>query len=161
MAKLFYFFGADEEADGLDLCMTSTRKELLRLQQEPELFVSKAAEEGFWCEVEKCCKLMVERSIPAIEARDDARKLFRESVAEHWQDFLLPARDEQRTPWEQFLHNGAPGSGADVSQHGADGSIQILPMAASRIMIAMLVEYNTIVQALDAVSFSSSFRVFK
>ena len=161
MAKLYYFFGADEEADDLDLCMTSTRKELLRLQQEPELFASKAVEEDFWCEVEKCCKLMVERSIPAIEARDEAMKLFRESVAEHWQDFVLPARDEQRKPWEQFLHNGAPGSGADVSQHGEDGSIQILPMAASRIMIAMLVEYNTIVQALDAVSFSILFWVLK
>lgn len=157
MAKLFYFFGADEEADGLDRCMTSTRKELLRLQQEPALFVSKAAEEDFWCEVEKCCKLMVERSIPAIEARDEARKLFRESVAEYWHDFVLPARDEQRKPWEQFLHNGAPGSGADVSQHGEGGSIQILPMAASRIMIAMLVEYNTLTRALDAVSLSTSF----
>lgn len=161
MAKLYYFFGADEEVNGLDLCMTSTRKELLRLQQGPELFANKDAEEDFWCEVEECCELMVERSIPAIEARDEATKLFRESVAKYWQDLVLPARDEQRKPWEQFLHNGAPGSGADLSQHGEDGSIQVLPMAASRIMIAMLVEYNTIVQALDAVSSSTKFGVFK
>ncbi len=161
MAKLYYFFGADEEVNGLDLCMASTRKELLRLQQKPELFANKEAEEGFWCEVEKCCGLMVERSIPAIEGHDEAMKLFRESVAKYWQDLVLPARDEHRKPWEQFLHNGAPGSGADLSQHGEDGSIQILPMAASRIMIAMFVEYNTIVQALDAVSFSTDFGVFK
>ena len=161
MAKLYYFFGADEEVNGLDLCMTSTRKELLRLQQGPELFANKDAEQDFWCEVEECCELMVERSIPAIEARDEATKLFRESVAKYWQDLVLPARDEQRKPWEQFLHNGAPGSGADLSQHGGDGSIQVLPMAASRIMIAMLVEYNTIVQALDAVSSSTKFGVIK
>ena len=161
MAKLFYLYGADEEVNGLDLCMTSTQKELLRLQQRPELFASKDTEEAFWCEVEECCRLIVEGSIPAIEAGDEAVKLFRESVAKYWQDLVRPARDEQRKPWEQFLHNGAPGSGADLSQHGEDGSVQVLPMAATRIILAMLVEYNTIAQALDAVSFSTEFGVFK
>ncbi len=157
MAKLNYLFGADEDPNGLELCMTATRKELLRLQQEPELFPSKDVEERFWREVQKRCGRMVERAIPAIEARDEARELLRESIADYWQDLVLPTGDVQRKPWEQFLHNGAPGSGADVSRFGEDGSVQILPMAASRIMIAMLVEYYSIAQALDAVSFSTEF----
>ena len=154
MAKTYCFWGLESRRKTLDLCMMNTKEELLRLQQSPELFPSREVEEDFWGEVQECYDLIVDRSIPARKAHREGIRLLREDVVDYWQTLMLPTRDAQRKPWEQFLHNGAPGSGADLSRFVNDGSIQILPMAASRIMLAMLIEHKSIIRDIGEVSLS-------
>lgn len=131
--------------------LTATEVELTRLQRHPELSPSEGMMVGFW---EDLCDLtdeLLERGLLMLEDCDvDERRLFDVSV-EVSEDLRLRARDADRKPWEQFLHNGAPGSGIDVSGYGNDGSVQVLPSSAMSILHAALWEYSSTVGAIEAV----------
>ena len=63
----------------------------------------------------------------------------------------MPSRNEWRKPWEQFLHNRAPGAGINLSDMGSDGSIQILPMGALRLLHGMKEAHASIIRGIEAV----------
>ena len=64
---------------------------------------------------------------------------------------LMPARDISRTTWEQYLHNRAPGLNVDLSELGSDGSIQILPMSALRLLHSLKEANESIIRGIEAV----------
>lgn len=69
----------------------------------------------------------------------------------------LPVRDLQRKPWEQYLHDRAPGIGVDLSAQGNGGSVQMFPMAAVRIVRSMVDQNRTIIAGIESVSSLSYF----
>jgi hypothetical protein len=108
--------------------------------------------EDFWNDICDLNEDLLGRGLSMLEDCDvDERRLFDISV-QLSKDLRLHARDANRKPWEQFLHNGAPGSGIDVSGYGNDGSVQVLPSSAMEILYAALSEYNSTVGAIEAVS---------
>lgn len=134
-----------------DVIMT-TKGELLRLQRHPELFPSKQIREKFWHTVSITCNSLVKVIIPGQEARDHAHKVFQAAWVEIEEDMRTPRRDMQRTPWEQFLHNRAPGAEADLSMYAKEGSVQIVPMAGARILFSTIKEQRAIIHDIEAVS---------
>ena len=155
LLKEMSFFGSDKrfiEHDALDICTKSIASELSRLHQHPELFPSKDIEEAFWRHVYKQCDVMIEELIPAGEIHDIYEATLHESAYDREQDIWLPARDPLRKPWEQYLHNGAPGIGADLSTQGVGGSVQVFPMAAIRFVDQMVQQNRTIISAIEEVS---------
>lgn len=130
----------------------TTKGELLRLQRHPELFPSKRIREKFWHTVSITCNSLVRVIIPGQEARDHAHKMFQAAWVEIEEDMRTPRRDMQRTLWEQFLHNRAPGAEADLSMYVKEGSVQIVPMAAGRILFSIVGEQRAIIHDIEAVS---------
>lgn len=129
-----------------------TKEELSRLQRHPELFPSKDIREEFWDAVERMLNHWVESVIPEQEARDQAHGTLQSAMVEYQEDMRTPRRDMRRKPWEQFLHNRAPGAEADLSEFAEEGSVQIIPMAAARILMMALDEHKAIIRDIEAVS---------
>ena len=130
----------------------ATQGELSRLQRHPELFSSKDIKECFWYNVRFTCNELVKDIILGQEARDHAHEMFRAAWVEIEENRRTPRRDMQRKPWEQFLHNRAPGVEADLSMFPKEGSVQIVPMAAARILMANIEEHRAIISDIEAVS---------
>ena len=130
----------------------ATKGELSRLQRHPELFASRDIRKNFWYNVRLTCKSLLKDVIPGQEARDHAHEIFQAAWVEIEEDKHTPRRDMQRKPWEQYLHNRAPGVEADLSVFPKEGSVQIVPMAASRILMANLEEQRAIIRDIEAVS---------
>ena len=130
----------------------ATKVELSRLRRHPELFPSKDTRERFWRNVWLTCNHSVTSVILGQEARDHAHKMFEAAWVKFEEEVCNPRNDVQRKPWEQFLHNRAPGAEADLSMFSEEGSIQIIPMAAARILMAYNEEHRAIIRDIEAVS---------
>ena len=130
----------------------ATKGELSRLRRHPELFPSESIREEFWHNVALTCNDSVKFVMLGQEARDRAHRIFESAWFEIEEEVRIPQKDMERKPWEQFLHNRAPGAEADLSAFPGDGSVQIIPMAAARILMAYLEEHETIISDIEAVS---------
>lgn len=130
----------------------ATKGELSRLQSHPELFSSKDLREEFWHDVRLTCNSSVKFLIPGQEIRDHAHEMLRAAWVEIEENVRTPRRDRQRKPWEQLLHNRAPGAEADLSMFAEDGSLQIIPMAATRILVATMQEHKALIHDIETVS---------
>jgi len=143
----------EDEYEVLKHSMMATKDELSRLQKHPEVFPSKDVEEEFWQEVYDMCDGIAEHIIPSLQVREQETEIIQALGVEIEHDTFLPVRDLQRKPWEQYLHNMAPGVKVDLPDHGNEGSIQIFPMAAVRIVMAMVEETRAIISDIEIVSF--------
>lgn len=132
--------------------MEDTKDQLLRLQNYPQLFPSEDVEVSFWKDVYITCDQLVETILPTLmtHAKDHQKRI--NSTFKGFRKMIFPTFDRQRKPWEQFLHNRAPGAGADLSFIGNEGSVQLLPMSAVRIIVAMNNEYRSVIRDIEAVS---------
>ena len=130
----------------------ATKEELSRLQSHPELFSSKELREEFWHNVRLTCNSSVKFLIPGQEIRDHAHEMLQAAWVDIEEDVRTPRRDRQRKPWEQFLHNRAPGAEADLSMFAEEGSVQIIPMAATRILVATMHEHKAVIHDIETVS---------
>lgn len=144
----------DAEYELIEYVIMATKEELSRLQKHPELFPNKDIREQFWDKIQQLCNLSLSSVISEQEARDRVHKSIQAARMESEEDRLTPGRDMQRKPWEQLLHNRAPGTEADLSMFAQEGSIQIIPMAAARILIANINEHKAIIRDIEAVSTS-------
>ena len=127
--------------------------ELSYLQEHPEIFPYKNTEEWFWQAVYKLCSDIEYDFLPVQEVYEDTMLDLYITACEDKVDKALPARDHRRRPWEQFLHNRAPGMNADLSTYGGGGSVQILPMPAIKIASRMREENMTIISDIESVGF--------
>lgn len=142
----------DAEYELIEHVIMATKEELSRLQRHPGLFPNDNIRVEFWRSVWQTCNELVESIIPKQEARDHQHKMIQAAKAETEEDVRIPGRDVQRKPWEQFLHNRAPGTEADLSIFAEDGSLQIVPMAATRLLMTNICEYRDIIHDIEAVS---------
>ena len=130
----------------------ATEEELSRLQRHPELFSSRHVKENFWRNVQDVCNRSFKKVILKQEARDRTHNVFEAAGLESEENVRIPGRDVQRKSWEQFLHDRAPGTEADLSVFAEEGSVQVLPHAGLRILGANLDEHTAIVLDIEAVS---------
>ena len=140
----------DAEYSPIEDVLMATLEELSRLQRHPELFLSKDIQEEFWQSI--ACHQSLNYIRQRQEARDHAHRTLQATKVEFDEETRAPGRDMQRKPWEQFFHNRGPGTAADLSMFPEDGSAQIIPMAAARILMANLDEHKAIVLDIEAVS---------
>jgi len=130
-----------------------TEEQLWRLQSHPELFPTEDIEKDFWGEVFLMCDHLVRKTLTAPKGKNKAARRLRALDVKEEQKRTIPARDIQRKPWEQFLNNKAPGSGADLSQFGEAGSIQLMPMSSVKIVMGLLDECRAAVTDIEEVRF--------
>lgn len=143
----------DAEYELIEHVVMATKEELSRLQRHPELFPNRNIRVKFWRYIwHMCHHQLVESVISKQEARDHQHRMIEAARVETEEDMRIPGRDLQRKPWEQFLHNRAPGTEADFSMFAEEGSIQIIPNAAARILVANISEYRNIIRDIEAVS---------
>ena len=133
-------------------CLASTLLELKRLQEHPELYPSKAVKQNFLRSVHKDCNLMLKRLFPSGKALVRDRKAFRKALEEENRKRVLPTYDEQRTSWQQFLHDHAPSSGVSLPVGRAGESLQVLPQAGLRLLLEVVEKSRAVKRALLAVS---------
>lgn len=140
----------DTEYELIEDVIMATKTELSRLRRHPELFSSKYIREEFWHSIGFECNLSVNSVILEQEARDHAHRMLQAARVEVEEDMRTPGRDTQRKPWEQYLHNRAPGTEADLSMFAEEGCLQIIPMAAARILMVTIEEHRAIIRDIEA-----------
>ncbi|MCJ1464670.1 hypothetical protein MMC07_003283 [Pseudocyphellaria aurata] len=121
-----------------------TYAELERLHEHPELFPTKFVETQFNYDITIICDLLLDVVIPKADELLELQKQMDEVQVERAREVLYPAKDERRTPWQQYLHNNAPGSGIDPEllenplypddRSGMKKITQALPMTAAKIV---------------------------
>ena len=134
-----------------EIVIMATKEELSRLRRHPELFPDKDTREKFWGDVGKKCNKSLNFVLPKQKAREHAHKMFEATIV-NTAEMRTPEKDMQRGPWEQFLHNRAPGTDANLSMFAEEGTVQIIPMAASRMLMTYVREHQAIIRDIDAVS---------
>jgi hypothetical protein len=133
-------------------CMMANKDKMSYLLHHSSDFPTKEIEEDFWQEVYDLCDGIVEHIIPSLQSRDEDTNYVETLGVENEHDTYAPVRDLQRKPWEQYLHHKAPGVKINLSAHGDEGSIQVFPMAAVRIVMGMVEETKAIISDIESVS---------
>lgn len=151
-AYLLRFLEIDEELvwEQVEKTLATVGAELTRLRKYPGLFSSQSVREEFFQEVRGRCDSLL-GLMSTQEVRDKKVEEFFDGMKKEYSKVNLPAYDEQRKPWQQFLHMGAPGSGVDTSSMAGPGCTQVLPMSVVRIVLAMNEENKSIVRDIEAV----------
>lgn len=141
--------------------------ELERLHKHPELFPSKAIEKSFHYDVSIICDLLLNVGIPKAAEVSEMREGIDEKVEQDASNIHLPARDERRKIWQQFLHNNAPGSGIHPSHmthpYALDGMkiTQAVPTSILKIHSSLQAERDSVLKDLKIVSFTPMTYVYR
>ena len=125
--------------------------EIDRLDKHPELFPSETMRHKFFGFVYKIFRKWNKRfdEIKASKKlRDDGMKRYHEWKRQQYRC----AYTANRNPWQQYLHNKAPGSGYNPGGMKREGSTQILPMGAARLFDSHVREYKEAREQIEAVS---------
>lgn len=133
------------------------RKELRRLSENPSQFPNKLVEILFWmCFSNNPEGKTLKR---LVGSRAKSRRIIlkaQRSFSKRRVKFLNPKHQSNRSMWEQFLHNRAPGASACLRGRDRAKYIQILPTAGLQILSNNLKEYKTIVEAIEKASIDPS-----
>lgn len=126
-----------------------------RLKNHPELFPSKTIKEAFDHDICKIVDSMMDVLTLWLESEIDHEN-FITLCAQNTPQLPLPSQDQNRKPWQQFLHNKAPGCGIEKPFiRDISGSTQAIPLAACRIAKAMNEELQSIFRGLESVCAAS------
>jgi hypothetical protein len=135
----------DEIKTRISHCLFATEMELERLRSYPELFPSTAVKIAFDHDVGIIFSDGLKyNSTELLEARESEKKKLLDSVFEAIGGPAHPSQDEARRPWQQFLHNGAPGARLNQSLLREGESNQLLTHAGLRIVEAWTLGYRQI-----------------
>jgi len=131
--------------------LATTEIELKRLQNHPELYPSISAEQDFLRDVYNVCDIMLEKWFPTQETLDRLWEDYFKTLEDLAGSVAIPNFDKERTLWQQFLHNRAPGSGADRSLVARGCSAQIIPSAGVRLIFDLLNKRKMFIREIQAV----------
>lgn len=125
--------------------------EIDRLDKHPELFPSETTRHEFFGFVYRIFRdwNTAFDGIKAIQM--EHKDLFQELFNARRQLFR-DAYSADRKPWQQYLHNKAPGSGYDPGEMDPEGSTQIIPMGAARLYDSHVRVCKEIREKIEAVS---------
>ena len=143
--------GEYEDLETLDNCVKSIYNDIERLRENPKLFPSQRISSNFWAGVKTALNDTMKLSVGFRQLNLRYKTIFARLEHEDRLDHTRLRRDQSRKPWEQFLHNNAPGSGVDLRDMEQGGSIQILPMAALRLLHTVKENQTAIIRAMEAV----------
>ena len=126
-----------------------------RLHNHPELFPNKTIKEAFDHDICKIVDSIMDMLTLCLESEIEHEN-FIAFCAQNTPQLPLPSQDQNRKPWQQFLHNKAPGSGIEKPFiRDMSGSTQAIPWAACRIAKAMNEELQSIFRGLESVCAAS------
>ncbi len=130
--------------------LDATIVELKRLQENPELYSNKIAQQNFLQLVRKRCD-GIAKTLQGTKLLRQARRDRSKFLDGFNQAEVLPDHDEHRKPWQQFLHNHAPGSGIEGLRTNEEGCAYLFPPAGVRVVCNMLQDYQSAVRDIQAV----------
>ena len=130
------------------------QNELQRLQDHPELFPGVEVMQKFWRRLDDALASITQAQL-LIHERGTRHAALVSEDDKLMNAEKMPRRDVSRKPWEQYLHNRAPGVNVDLSDMGSDGSVQILPMGALRLLHTMKEANESIIRGIEAVCLPS------
>lgn len=134
--------------------------ELERLHEHPELFSSKTTEQNFHYDVSIICDLLLNVGIPKADEVLESQKDVNRAMEQAANEILAPAKDERRKPWQQFLHNQAPGSGINARRFTHPFTTpgmktnQAVPMTVAKVVMGFKEDRDAILEDLGIVSFT-------
>lgn len=132
------------------------KAEIKRLCKHPELFPSKEVNDAFHHDMKSLLGEVLNYNGPEAKAlRSEERRELREKVMQQSGNPGYTKQDPRRKPWQQYLHNRAPGAGLDQSVMADGCSNQVIPHAGLRILENWTLNYLRAYQHLKKVSFFS------
>ena len=140
----------DESPEDIDLLFSPVRDELIRLGENPELFPSQDIKEAFWHKFNKILT-KIKRTRRRLYQQEARHLTFLSDDNEETLAEIMPGESEWHEPWDRFLHNRALGTDIDWHGMGSAGSVQILPMAALRLLYNMKEADTSIIRGIEAV----------
>lgn len=132
-------------------CFQKTTVEYHRLNKHPELFESKEVRTAFHHDALMIIKYLKHKKMPK-ELIEKLRIEVSLAASLEFERSFLPSADENRKPWQQFLHNNAPGSGIDLSSLAGEGTVQVIPHAAIRLLRGYRKDMKDMAEKLKKVS---------
>jgi hypothetical protein len=136
-------------------CQLATEMELERLRSHPELFPSTVVKDAFDHDIGIIFSDALKYdSLELMEVREKEKHQLLNSVFQAIGGPAYPPQDKNRRPWQQYLHNGAPGAGLDQSLLKEGESNQLLTHAGLRIVESWNAEYREIYTDLKKVNLS-------
>lgn len=134
--------------------LRETKSEIERLHKHPALFPSKDVKDAFDHDMEIIFSGALKYNGPeGEEIREKARQQLLQMVLQESGDPAFVEQDPRRKPWQQYLHDRAPGAGLDQSVM-RDGQInQVMPHAALRILENWTMWYYHTYKSIKEVSF--------
>ena len=139
---------------GIATILEATYIECKRLLENKDLFPS-GRENHFREELGKVIQSMSE----LMDIQDTyelwKQTQLKEAVQTHKKRHL-PSYDEDRTPWQQFLHNKAPGSGRHSDIIPQEGTTYMFPAAPALMLTHAAKDQQNFVQSLETVSVPST-----
>ena len=133
--------------------LTLAKEEIVRLRKHPELFPSKEVEAAFNHDITMIFRDALKHTGPEGEKnREKQQQDLLETVMRESGDPSFTPQDPHRKPWQQYLHDRAPGAGLNQSVMADGHSNQVIPHAGLRILENWTLEYHEIYQQMKAVS---------
>lgn len=134
--------------------LRETKIEIERLHNNPVLFPSKHIKDAFDHDIGVIFGGALKYNGPeGEETREKEKQQLLKTVLQTSRDPSFAEQDPDRKPWQQYLHDRAPGAGLDQSVM-VDGQInQVVPHAALRILENWTLEYLQIYKGIKRVSF--------
>lgn len=157
---MFFPHAYYDEPIALESYLDYTYPELERLHEHPELFPSKNMEENFHYDVSIICDLLLNVAIPNGDDALASEMDLDRALGERTSEILCPARDERRKPWQQYLHNNAPGSGIHPSRMTHRLAIpgmkttQAVPLSVAKFLEGFKQDREAILREFGLVSFA-------
>lgn len=133
--------------------------EIDRLDKNPELFPSEELRQNFFRFVHEIFQAWNAALTKLKTVGMEHKELIDEAVTAEEQ-VTRYAYTAGRKPWQQFLHNRAPGSGVHDSEMNPGGSTQIIPMGFSKLLRSWKNESVEVSKPIFGVSINTRKRPF-
>ena len=130
--------------------MKNIDNEADRLHANPCLFPSAEIRQEFCTYVSKTSKLLLDNYNQA-KAAEDIYRTHVEAEFQANEQFFRGTFQPRLTPWQQFLHNKAPGLNRSGDLDVPNGSMQVIPPGGMRLLEAWDQEHCRIARELGAV----------
>lgn len=122
-----------------------TKFEVERLHESPALFPSNAIKDAFDHDVKMIFSEALKYNDSEGEAiREKEKQQLLKTVLRASRNPSCAEQDFRRTPWQQYLHDRAPGAGLDQSVMKDGQSNQVMPHAALRIVENWTIRYRRV-----------------
>lgn len=149
----------DINHDAVEETLAVIGDEIDRLDKNPELFPSEELRQKFFRFVHQIFQAWNAAFEKLKTAQMEHMKLIDQAVAAEEQ-VTRYAYKVNRKPWQQFLHNTAPGSGVHAPEMNQEGSTQIIPLGLSRLLESWTDENEKAMKKIIPVSIIFGMRLF-
>lgn len=131
-----------------------TKLEIARLRKHPKLFPSNDVKDAFDRDIGLIFSGALKHNGPqGQKIREKEKQKLLEIVMQESGNASYTQQDPRRKPWQQYLHDRAPGAGLDQSVMRDGESNQVMTHAALRILENWTIGYHHIYRGIKKVCF--------